>query len=184
MGSRRLLLLGLVLIAVTVATAVIAVLDLRAAAIANYRDNMRNLGVVLAEELSRSLLSVDLVLDEARQHALRSGADTPQAFAEIMASRRTHDYLVDRVRHLPQAAALSVHSAEGKLINFSRTWPIPAIDATDRDYFLNARDSAQDPLLIAAPHRNRVNGNWTLYASHRVAGPDGRFLGLVQGVLE
>jgi hypothetical protein len=75
--SRHLPLVGIGLIVATIAAACLAVWDLRVDAIADYRQNMSNLGVVLAEQTTRSLQAVDLVVQETREKILESGVATP-----------------------------------------------------------------------------------------------------------
>ena len=67
-SSRWLPLVGVALILITIVASAITVWDLRADAIANYRRDTANLGVVLAEQTSRSLQAVDLVVQIGRAH--------------------------------------------------------------------------------------------------------------------
>jgi hypothetical protein len=74
--SRNLWLLGLLLVAVTIAAATSMVWDLRQEAIKNVRGEVNNLGIVIAEQTSRSLQAVDLVLRERdRQRSACVGGD-------------------------------------------------------------------------------------------------------------
>ena len=72
-GARRIIIAGALLIAVTIVGAGLSLWDLRRNAIDASRENMANLSIVLAEELSRSLESVDLVLGETTQRIVHSG---------------------------------------------------------------------------------------------------------------
>ena len=63
-SNRRLALIGVVVICITIAAAGLAIWDLRQDAMKSYEQEMTNLGVALAEQTSRTLQSVDLVLNE------------------------------------------------------------------------------------------------------------------------
>src|SRR5712691_3436308 len=139
-ASRRLGLVGLVLIVMTIAAAGLTVWDLRTDAIENYQGDIANLGVVIAEQTARSLQAVDLVVLETREKILASGRETPEQFKLLMASQDTHHFLVERLKNLPQADAIAVVGADGRVANFSRFWPIPLIDVADREYFTHLRD--------------------------------------------
>jgi hypothetical protein len=43
--------------------------------------------------------------------------------------------LRDKAASLPYVGSLTIINAHGRLINFLRQWPIPNIEATDRDFF-------------------------------------------------
>ena len=56
-------------------------------------------------------------------------------FDRIMAGHDIHLLLRTKIIGIPQLDAVTVISRDGKLINFSRSWPVPEADVTDRDYF-------------------------------------------------
>ena len=82
-SSRRLSLVGVALIVIIITASALAVWDLRAEAIADYRQDMTNLGVIIAEQTARSLQAVDLVVRETREKVLASGAETPAQFSRL-----------------------------------------------------------------------------------------------------
>jgi len=43
-----------------------------------------------------------------------------------MSTEPVHTFLQDQLRHLPQADSIGLISATGRLINFSRRWPVPS----------------------------------------------------------
>jgi signal transduction histidine kinase len=183
-GARRIFSAGLGLIVITVVAAAISIWDLRRHAIDSYRDNMVNLGVVLAEQLSLSIQGVDLVLDETLQNVLRSGATTPEEFRQWMASEATHSFLAARLQQLPQASELFLTDASGNEINSSNFWPVPALDLSDRAYFRDAQAADGQGLLISGPTKSRTTGRWTFFLTRRVESRAGVFLGTAQAALE
>jgi signal transduction histidine kinase len=178
-SSRWLPLVGAALIVITIVASGVTVWDLRGAAIADYQRNTANLGIVLAEQTSRALQAVDLVVQETRERVLASGVETPEQFRRLMAGEETHHFLVDRLKNLPQAEAIILVGADGGLVNFSRAWPILPRDLTDRDYYSHFRDNDDPGAFISEPVKSRITGAWTIFLARRVNGPGGVFLGSV-----
>ena len=71
----------------------------------------------------------------------------------------------------------------GKLLNFSRYWPIPDVDVSDRDYFKVLSADSNLETFISMPVQNRSSGSWNIYIARRLNGPDGNFIGLLLGAM-
>ena len=183
-ANRRLHLTYYLLIALTIAVACLAVWSQRRDRIADEMQNTRNLAVVLGEQTARSIQAVDLVVQETQGMIAAAGvADTAQ-FKQLLATEEVHRYLVDRLHSLPQANSIALLDDAGRIVNFSRTWPVPHIEAGDRDFVGYWREHTEPGVFIGVPVVNRSSGAWVLMLSRRVSGPNGEFLGLVVGVIE
>jgi PAS domain S-box-containing protein len=183
-SSRYLYLGGFVFIVITIVAAGLAIRMMYRDRIADEMKDTRNLSVVLAEQSGRAVQAVDLVVQETRGMVASAGVATPDQFRERMASEQVHHYLLDRLHSLPQANSLALLDDRGIIVNFSHTWPIPPIDASDRDFFKYLRDTADPGAFIGQPVVNRFTGAWTIMLARRVSAPDGTFLGIVAGVIE
>ena len=165
----------------------VASLDLRSqyqTAMDNQRHALTQLSRVLAEDTSRYASVVDLVLRDVQSHIADLGIVSPQQFREDLAGKAIFDLLRSRVRDLSQASAITLIDATGRLVNFSRAWPPPVLDAHDRDFFqyLGAHD---DPApYLGAVERGRISHALTLFMARRIDGPHGEFLGVVVGALD
>jgi PAS domain S-box-containing protein len=183
-ANRRLHLTYYLFIALTIAVACLAVWSQRRDRIADEMQDTRNLAVVLGEQTARSIQAVDLVVQETQGMIAAAGvADTAQ-FKEALATEEVHRYLVDRLHSLPQADSIALLDDTGRIVNFSRTWPVPHIEAGDRDFVGYWREHTEPGVFIGVPVVNRSSGAWVLMLSRRVSGPNGEFLGLVVGVVE
>src|SRR6266487_166088 len=100
-ASRYLSFVGIGLLVVIVVIAGVAVWDRREDAIARSRQEMTNLGIVLAEQTARSIQAVDLVLQETRAMVLAAGVDSPEQLQRLMGTEEVHRFLVDRMKVLP-----------------------------------------------------------------------------------
>ena len=92
-ARRRLYVVGIALIAITVLAAAITIRDLREQAIEDYQRDMANIGVLLVEQMSRSLQAVDLVIRDTRERARALGASTPERFATLLGTEDFHRFL-------------------------------------------------------------------------------------------
>ncbi|MGU3538605.1 ATP-binding protein [Methylobacterium sp. A54F] len=174
---------GILLAAILVIAAVLIIKGLRDKELADARRELMTLDTVLAEETARAMQSVDLVLTSAIEGLGLDEAAPGADFARLVSGREVHDNLKVRVAGIPQLDAVSVVGADGRVLNFSRYYPVPDINLGDRDYFAYLRDTPVQEPYITEPVENRGNGTWTIYLARRLTGPDGRFAGLVLGAI-
>lgn len=183
-SSRGLVLSGCLFVAVTIIAACVAIWDLREDRIADEMKDARSLSVVLAEQTARTIQAVDLVVQQTHAMFLAAGVRQPDEFRLRMSSAGVHDFLADLLQNLPQADAIALIDDSGKVTNFSRTWPVPLIDTSDREYFRYLRDHDTPEPFVGPPVRSKVNGTWTITIARRVNGPNGGFLGVVAGYVQ
>jgi PAS domain S-box-containing protein len=177
--SRRLSLTGFLLIGITIAGAGLGIWDRHAETLAHTRNETSKLSVVLGEQTARSIQAIDLVLQEMQAKVVAARIDNPDQFGRTMGSQAIHDFLLERVKNLPQARAIGLVGPDGWLANGSRFWPIPTIDLSDRDYYKHFREDNDPGLFISAPARDLTSGRWTFFLARRVNGPNGVFAGIV-----
>jgi len=104
---------------------------LRADVIGAASRDSSNLAVVLADQISNSIQSIDLILNEIKTEEELRSAGTPDQFDRVSRSEDTHQYLVDRLSHLPQADFISVVDKNGRLVNTTQDWGTPKVDLVD-----------------------------------------------------
>ncbi len=181
---RYLILCGATLIvAIVVSTAIMAG-NLRDRALFESERELKNTALILAEEIDRTFQAVDLVQSSVIEKIQSLGVSSSEDYTRQMSSQDVQLMLKASTSGLVQAYAISLINADGRLINFSRSWPAPDIDVADREFF-NALKS--NPLLtsfISLPGHNRTDGAWTLFLARKVTAANGAFLGLVLGVVE
>ena len=183
-SSRRLFLGGSLCVAITIIAACLAAWDLRDERIAGETKDTMNLAVALAEQTARTIQAVDLVVEETRQMVLASGVTDPDQFRRRMGTEEVYRFLLDRMRSLPQANSISLLDDAGKIVNFSLAWPIPAVDASDRDFYGYWREHNDSGAFIGGPVVARVSNSWVIMVTRRVSGPRGEFLGIVASVVK
>jgi signal transduction histidine kinase/DNA-binding response OmpR family regulator len=176
----RILVLATALIAVAL-TAMIGVIatNLREDALRSAEVDLKRHSLTLAGQAERSLQSVDLILLNINDYLTTQGVFDSASYRAAMSGEETFKFLQGRLAGLPQLEAITMIHADGKLINFSRYWPIPDVDTSDRDYFIALRDNPALLTFISKPVQNRGTGTWNIYIARRVNGIRGEFAGLV-----
>ncbi len=182
--SRRLILAGVVLLAVAVGGTVLTIQDQRAVTLDDATRNLARLGMAVAEQTSRSVQAVDLVLQTLQDQIAADHIDTEAAFRSRLGTALQYEQLKIQTNNLPQSNAFSIADNTGRVVNLSRSWPLTPTDLSDRDYYLYFRDHDDPGVFVSRPVQNRGDGTWTFYLVRRINSPDGTFLGLVLGAVD
>jgi signal transduction histidine kinase/ActR/RegA family two-component response regulator/HPt (histidine-containing phosphotransfer) domain-containing protein len=142
-----------------------------------------NLAHMLAEETSRSLETVDLIVRSATADLTAQGVTSSDAFLATMGTEAVQSALRERLIGAPQLDAITLIAANGKVINFSRQWPIPEINVAHLDYFKALSSNPTLRRFISGPVQNRGTGTWTMFLARSIRASDGSFIGLVLGAI-
>jgi len=122
-------------------------------AIDDWRFFLANLSEMAAQHADQTLAAADGVLqrvvDDVNKTAPADGAD----FVAKAGTREMHELLRRRQSDLPQIGVVSLLTIQGQLVNFSRTFPTPAVDLSDRDYLKAYLQSDALPMVLSAPAR-------------------------------
>ncbi|HLO61769.1 MAG TPA: ATP-binding protein [Azonexus sp.] len=160
------------------ASAALLAWSLRQEAIDEWQTQLGNISLTIGENVAQSLSSADRVLlgmvERIEASGIRSSADMQQQ----MSSQAIHRMLRDKIEGLPQIDVATITDRHGKVINFTRAWPPPAIDLSDRDYYQAHLNDPTIKSYVSMPVKNKGNGKWTFYLSRRLNDADGQFMGL------
>jgi signal transduction histidine kinase/DNA-binding NarL/FixJ family response regulator/HPt (histidine-containing phosphotransfer) domain-containing protein len=181
-GNRpfRTLILATAVLVIALATmSLIIAGNLREDTLRSAEINLRRHSLTLAGQAERSFQSVDLILSSITDHLTNQGVFDSASFEAAMSGADTHKFLKEKLAGLPQLEAITMINADGKLLNFSRYWPIPDVNVSDRDYYRALRDSKTELTFVGQPVQNRGTGTWNIYIARRVNALKGEFAGLV-----
>ena len=173
----------LALICTIVGTNLIFLGNLRESTLRTAEANLARYSLTLAENADRSFKSLDLVLSSVGDYLARKGATESTSYRRLTSDQETHSLLKEKIAGLPHVEAVTVIDIDGKLLNFSRYWPIPEVNVSDRDYFKALKDDPHLESFISAPVRNRGSGTWNIYVARRLRDANGEFMGLLLGAL-
>src|SRR5262245_5968724 len=175
---------GLSLAAVVIAGTVAMLTDLRDRALAAHHRELKNTALILTDHTDRAFQAIELMQSSLIERFNALGIVSAEDYERRMSGHDVHLMLKDKLTGWPHIGSLTLINAQGKLFNFSRFWPLPNIDVTDREFFRALKSDPQLNLFMGEPVRNRATGSWTIHLVRKVAGPNGEFLGLVLGAME
>jgi signal transduction histidine kinase/DNA-binding response OmpR family regulator len=177
-SSRIATALATFLLLAVLATLGLTIWFARGQAIAEWRAQLDNLSLVLAEQGGQEVRSAFLILESIAETAEANGVKNAEELRGRMATKRYFDSMRDKISGLPQVDVATLVDASGDVVNFTRSHPAPAINLADRDYFEAHLHNAGLGVYISQPVRSKGNGEWTFYLSRRLNGPHGEFIGL------
>jgi len=183
-ASRLLIAASAALMMAVVAAVTVGLWLTRSAALHDATRSANGVGVAIAEQTARSFQTVAVALAGTQKDIARQGITTPAQFRAALSTQAVHDGLLKQDSVLPQTNAFTIIGADGQLINFSRHWPVPPTDLSDRDYFKYLSTHDDTTTMLSGPVQNRGDGTWTVYVIRRVDGPGGKFLGLLLGAID
>jgi len=183
--APRLLYAGaVILIVILMATNVAVILHLRESELLYQEAQLKNLSLIMAEHAQGAFLSVELAISSVEDRIKADGVTDIASFDEKMPSHDLHILFREKISGIPQLNAITVLDRDGKVINYSRSWPIPDLDASDRAYFHALKDEPGQTSYVSEPVRNHGTGTWTIFLAHRISGAKGEFLGIILGGME
>jgi signal transduction histidine kinase len=182
--TRLLILSGALFAGIVLCVTAFLISETRAKEIADAKRELLTLNLSLAEQTTRAVQGVDLVLQRIIEQIRSDGVDDAEAFSRMEAGPATSEFLKARAADVPQLDAVTLIAADGQLINFSRYFPAPPANVAERDYFQALQDPSAAQPFLSAPVQNRGTGTWTLYIARRINSGTGNFIGLVLGAID
>ena len=155
-----------------------ALWQLRQDAIGTALRDAGNIATIMAEQANHASQAIDIVLEDISNRVTPLAAESPDAYRKRMLNAETQLFLNERLARLPQADVISVTDPDGQLLSTTRSWPRPAVNVGDRDYFQYAKTHEGSGVFISTPVTNRVTGDTTFYFSRRLQNAAGEFLGV------
>ncbi len=143
--------------------------------------NLKSQVTVLASEVDRSLKRLDLTLSSLSNHIAGLGVNDGGSLREKMSSKEFHQFLKDQWAGLTRVESIVLASDQGKVVNFSRSWPVPDIDVSNRDDFQALKSDPSLETFVSEPAPNKATGTWTAHLARRLNSPDGDFIGMIFG---
>ena len=175
--------IALILICIIAGSNLFFLTNLRENALLHAEEDLSRHSLTLAENADRSVKSVDLVLSSVRDYLVRGGAIDAATYGKVAADYQTHLLLKEKIAGLPQIDAVTLIDAQGRLLNFSRYWPIPDVNISDRDYFKALKGDSALRSYVSTPVQNRGDGTWNIYFARRLDDGKGEFMGLPLGAM-
>jgi diguanylate cyclase (GGDEF)-like protein len=176
---RGLLIGGLFLItAIMVGTTIVAGM-FRERALNDAKRELENTVLLLARHFDQQFRDLGAIQQDVAAFVQSAGIDTSERFRLGMSGADVHAMLKARIGALSYVGGVTLFDVEGRLINSSSVWPIPAVDVADRHYFRAFKTDPQSPDVLVEPVHSRITGAWTTLVVRKLTGLNGEFLGIV-----
>jgi PAS domain S-box-containing protein len=143
------------------------------------KGDMRELGLVVAEQTSRYVQVIDQLLQEVQSRSGELGIRTADEFRRRLGGEDTQRFLLERMKNLRQAHAVALVDADGAVLTTSYSTSMPTFAVADRDFFQYLRQNAGSGVFVSEPAPSRATGAMSIFLGRRISGPDGTFLGVV-----
>jgi len=150
----------------------------RDSALTQQGQNAKNLSLVLAEQTSRYIGIVDLVLQTVRTKLQESQTDSAETIWARLSASDIGAELAMHLRSIPGDNELLLIDTTGRLVSQAQPGRVPPISTVDADFLRHFEPITDDALFISGPVRVPSSGKWTVFLARRISAPDGRFLGV------
>src|SRR5208282_6348826 len=131
------------------------------------------LNIVVSDQTERSLQTVDLILKDTQKYLETKGSFSPITFDKTFGTRDVFDLLGSESGGVTQIDAIGLINSKGQVVNFTRFWPIPKLNVSDRDYFTKFRDDPSLESLVSEPFEYKIQKVPVILIAHRLRAPDG-----------
>jgi len=174
-----LIICGCVLVATIALGTVMMVSEFRDRAIANSERELQNAVLLLTRHFDQQFEDTEIIATDVIAQMKISEISSPEAFREKMSGRETHEMLKAKISKLSYMGEVMMFDADGRLVNSSSTWPLPAVNVAERSYFKRLKTDPQAPSVLTEPSLSVFAHGWVTVIAHRLNGLNGAFLGVL-----
>jgi len=178
-NSRLIILTSALLALIFVANALVSAYLLRKSTIQDRSEQLASLTVILAEHTSQILFSATAVLQSILDVVDLQKISTEKEYRDFVTKKDQFNLLQDKTKSNPILDVATFIGDDGHVLNFSRSYPTPDINLSERDYFQYLSAHNDPSTFYSVPVQNKGTGKWVFYLAHRINGANGQFLGVV-----
>ena len=142
-------------------------------------EQISTLSLILAEHTSQIMFSANTVLQSIEDVIQVERIQTEKSYREFASSKKSFELLEEKTKSNSILDVASFVDNKGRVLNFSRSYPAPEINLSDRDYFTYLKTHNDHETFYSEPVRNKGNGKWVFYLAKRVNGKNNEFLGVI-----
>ena len=178
-NSRLILGASIILAIIFVINAVISGYLLRRNTVEDRADQLATLTLILAEHTSQIIFSANTVLNSIEDVVRVAKVGDEKSYRAFASNKKQFDLLEEKTKSNSILDVTTFVGNDGKVLNFSRSYPAPDINLADRDYFQYLQANKDSNTFYSAPVKNKGNGKWVFYLARRINGKGDEFLGVI-----
>ena len=170
---------GFILGLIILANAAVSIFALRNNTIKDRANELETLTLMLSEYTDQTMFSANTVLDSIMDVVDLAKISTEAEYRAFATKKEQFDLLVEKTKSNPIIDVSTFVSNTGEVLSFSRSFPPPPINLSDRDYFQWLSKNYSTDTFYSVPVQNKGNGKWVFYLARRVSNIKGDFLGVI-----
>src|SRR5450830_580734 len=147
-------------------------------AVEDWKEDVGNLSLVLAENTAQTMASAILVLDEITQ-IVNSGRSDKHSIDDTFPAVATTQMMRDKISGLHQISGAAIIAVDGRIVALTRDIPPQGINVSDRDYFRHHVANNSADIFFSSVVHNRSNNAPTFYLSRRINDANGNMAGII-----
>ena len=151
---------------------------LRKNTIQDRADQLSSLTMILAEHAAQTMFSANVMLDSMVEIIENAKVTTPAQYNAFASQKEQFKILSDKTNSNPIIDVATFVGKNGEVLNFSREFPPPSINLSDRDYFQWLSVHDDENTFYSLPVQNKGNGEWVFYLARRISNTHNDFLGV------
>lgn len=176
----RIIIFSAVLLAcILIINAMVSAYLLRENTVKARMSQLSNLTVILSEHTSQTIFSANTALESIEDVLEISNIKTEEDYRRFASNKHQFDLLQEKTKSNSIIDVATFVGKSGEVINFSRSYPPPKIDLSERDYFKWLSTHDEHETFFSLPVQNKGNGKWVFYLAKRVNGANNQFLGII-----
>lgn len=176
--ARFTIIAGILVATVLVASAIVSSYILRQNSIKDRSEQISNLTVVLAEHAAQTMYSANTALDSLVDAVSAANVKTEAEYRAFAEKKAQFLNLEEKTNSNAIIDVATYVGADGRVLNFSRSYPPPKIDLSVRDYYQYLSTHTSTQTFFSNPVRNKGNGKWVFYLAKRISNAKEEFLGI------
>jgi len=130
---------------------------LRSQSESSWKAQLANLSTLIAGHSQQTMFSSYTVLDSLTDYA-KKAPTTVDEYKSFLSSQESHDLLKNRIAGNPIIDVATFTDDQGNVLNFTRSYPSPKINLSDRDYFKAHKNDSTLKTFLSVPVQNKGNG--------------------------
>lgn len=170
---------GLLCTALAIGGSTVMLWQARESAISEWKVTLSNASITIAESTLQTMKAADLVLNSIAERVHGADIATEDELRREMGTLEIFEMLRNKASSVPQVDVATIVATNGDVINFTRSYPPPAINLADRDYYKAHMADPHVEVFLSAPVKNRGTGSWTFYLARKIKNRSGAPIGLV-----
>jgi diguanylate cyclase (GGDEF)-like protein/PAS domain S-box-containing protein len=168
---------GVLLVAGIFIVTAMAIGEFRERTLANRERELENTVQLIARHFDQQFQDSDVVAADLIGQMNLPEISSPAMFRERMSGLAANQMLRSKISAVSYLGDIAIYDADGELINWSRSQPLPKINVASRAYFQTFKSNPMAGPVLLESVRSFLIGKWTTIVARRLSGADGTFFG-------